>query len=311
MSSVRYAARSALGQFSLEQFINAYWATQHQALIPFIATRLYHTPLSVQHIPYSQDQRLLLYPMAGKRVKWEKNHQEVQRLVQLIKSAAKQWTPLMSAAAKGNLELAQLLVDKEVDVNQATADGRTPLWIAAQKGHLAVVEYLQKAGANIETPDKEGKTPLMIAAKHGHLAVVECLQKAGASLEATDKEGKTPLHLAAQEGHLAVVEYLQEAGANIETPDKYGWTPLMIAKQHDRSAVVQFWKGRRSISSRAYEGKGCLATPSLRSGQGSGQGSFRLAGYNYFKKIVLWPLPSEGIQIKINDEQGILGRGQH
>ena len=88
---VRSAASSALGQFSLQQFMDAYWTTQHQALIPLIAARLYHTPLSVQTIRNSQDQRLVLYPSAGEeRVEWKKTHEEVQRFVQQIKSAAKQ-----------------------------------------------------------------------------------------------------------------------------------------------------------------------------------------------------------------------------
>ena len=86
---VRRAASSALGQFSLQQFMEGYWATQNQALIPLIAPQLYHTPLSVQTIPHSQQQRLILYPTAGAAVKWDKPEQEVQRFVQQIKKAAK------------------------------------------------------------------------------------------------------------------------------------------------------------------------------------------------------------------------------
>ena len=69
--------------------MDAYWATQDQALIPFIATRLYHTPLSVQPIPHSDKQRLILYPTAEAPVKWEQPQQAVQRFVQQIKKAAK------------------------------------------------------------------------------------------------------------------------------------------------------------------------------------------------------------------------------
>ena len=91
---VRRAAREALGQFSLQQFIDIYWATQHQGLkqglIPLIATRLYHTPLSVQTIPHAQEQRLILYPSAGERVVWKRPHEEVQHFVTQIKNAAKQ-----------------------------------------------------------------------------------------------------------------------------------------------------------------------------------------------------------------------------
>ena len=90
---VREAASSALGQFSLQQLMDAYWATQDQALkqglIPLLAPQLYHTPLSVQTIPHSDKQRLILYPTAAKPVEWDKPQQEVQRFVQQIKNAAK------------------------------------------------------------------------------------------------------------------------------------------------------------------------------------------------------------------------------
>ncbi|MCG8341064.1 MAG: HEAT repeat domain-containing protein, partial [Cytophagales bacterium] len=91
---VRRAASSALGEISLQQLIETYWATQNQALIPIIvpliATRLYHTPLMVRTIPNSEEQQLILYPTAGKPVvTWKKPNQEVQRFVQQIKSAAK------------------------------------------------------------------------------------------------------------------------------------------------------------------------------------------------------------------------------
>ena len=93
VSYVREAASSPLGQFSLQQLIASYWATQDQAikqgLIPLIAARLYHTPLLVQNTPHSEDQRLVLYPSAGQRVEWKKPQQEVQRFVQQIQRAAK------------------------------------------------------------------------------------------------------------------------------------------------------------------------------------------------------------------------------
>ena len=69
--------------------MEGYWATQDQALIPLIAPQLYHTPLSVQPIPHSDKQRLILYPTAGQPIPWDKPEQELQRFVQQIKNAAK------------------------------------------------------------------------------------------------------------------------------------------------------------------------------------------------------------------------------
>ena len=110
------AASSALGEISLQQLIETYWATQNQGLkqglIPIIATQLCYTPLLVRTSSKPHHQQIVLYPTAGQHVKWEKPLQEVQNFVTQIQSAVKQYTPLMSAAANGHLEEAQLLVDK-------------------------------------------------------------------------------------------------------------------------------------------------------------------------------------------------------
>ena len=69
--------------------MDAYWATQDQALIPFIAPQLYHTPLLVRNSPKPHHEQLILYPTAGQAVKWDKPQQALQRFVQQIKNAAK------------------------------------------------------------------------------------------------------------------------------------------------------------------------------------------------------------------------------
>jgi hypothetical protein len=92
-SGVRSAANEALGKFSIEQFMDAYWATQNQGLnpgpIPIIATQLYHTPLVVRTSKKQDQKQIVLYPTTGKPITWDKPQQEVQRFVQQIKNAAK------------------------------------------------------------------------------------------------------------------------------------------------------------------------------------------------------------------------------
>ncbi|MCG8339957.1 MAG: NACHT domain-containing protein, partial [Cytophagales bacterium] len=84
---VRSAASEALGEISLQQRIETYWATQKQGLIPIIATQLYHTPLLVRTSLKPHHQQVVLYPTAGQSITWDKPHEEVQRFVQQIKSA--------------------------------------------------------------------------------------------------------------------------------------------------------------------------------------------------------------------------------
>ena len=56
-------------------------------------------------------------------------------------------TPLMKAAATGNLEAAQALVDAGADVNAMNSDGKTAITLAAEKMPNPVIQYLIAHGA--------------------------------------------------------------------------------------------------------------------------------------------------------------------
>jgi HEAT repeat protein len=75
------AALGALEQVSLEQLVNAYWATQREkVLISIIRPRLYQTPLVV--IPSASDSQwcIVLYENAEISKKWDKPRKEIERL---------------------------------------------------------------------------------------------------------------------------------------------------------------------------------------------------------------------------------------
>jgi uncharacterized protein len=57
------------------------------------------------------------------------------------------FTPLHEAAANGNVELAQLLIEKGADINSATTDGKTPLALAIERNQQFTAELLRKHGA--------------------------------------------------------------------------------------------------------------------------------------------------------------------
>jgi uncharacterized protein len=54
----------------------------------------------------------------------------------------KGWSLLMLAAVEGNIEIAQLLIDKGADIAAMNLKGETALTIAQQKNHTAFVELL-------------------------------------------------------------------------------------------------------------------------------------------------------------------------
>ena len=66
-----------------------------------------------------------------------------------------------------SLESAQLLLDKGVDVNEATPDGDNALLVASASGHEAFSNFLLEHGANANAADRNGITALHYAIMNG------------------------------------------------------------------------------------------------------------------------------------------------
>ena len=56
------------------------------------------------------------------------------------------WTALMFAAMRGDVESVKNLVDAKADVDSKTKDGETPLQRAAALEYKEIIEILKKAG---------------------------------------------------------------------------------------------------------------------------------------------------------------------
>jgi ankyrin repeat protein len=177
------------------------------------------------------------------------------------------------AAILGDINLASILLEQGLDINQATYTSKvTALECAAYHGRLEMVQYLLTQGANfngktcyyaihndetkpehfqivkfllaqgvdVNYTQKHGRTLLYYAAAKGHLALVQSLVAGGAVIDKADDNGTTPLAVAAEEGHLPVVVYLAEQSANIALPDVNGIVPLGLAAQFGHLNIVEY-----------------------------------------------------------------------
>ena len=123
----------------------------------------------------------------------------------LNKPNAADESPLMLAAIKGHLELAQLLVKKGADINKA---GWTPLHYAASSGHLPIIALLLENHAYIDAESPNGTTPLMMAAMYGTPAAVNLLLQEGADAKLKNQQGLTAVQFAQQANRLDSVEVI-------------------------------------------------------------------------------------------------------
>ena len=147
-------------------------------------------------------------------------------------------SPLMYAAALGNLESMRLLLEAGADPNAANAFAATPLmWCAGDAGK---VRLLLAKGANVDARSKLGETPLLIAAGYdGTFEAARMMIEKGASVNARDKAGVSVLEDAASSNNIELVRLLLAKGADVNTVDANGFTALMAAAGNgDRNAAM-------------------------------------------------------------------------
>jgi len=123
-------------------------------------------------------------------------------------------TPLLVAAAQGDLEMVSLLVQNKANIREVDGQSRTALHLAASSGHESVVSFLIDRGADINARNKSGSTPLKSAAFAGNEKMVSLLIKKGANVNEQSKWGIKPLAVAITEKHSKVIEILRKAGAS-------------------------------------------------------------------------------------------------
>lgn len=94
----------------------------------------------------------------------------------LAMGAAK-YNALMVAVKKGNLQMAQTLLQYKANPNAKNAGGLTPLMIAAFSNEDMIVSLLLKAGANLALKDDHGKTALILAKENDAKKAIVILEK--------------------------------------------------------------------------------------------------------------------------------------
>jgi ankyrin repeat protein len=115
-------------------------------------------------------------------------------------------TPLMLAAIRGSLPMAQALVKRGASVNRA---GWTPLHYACSGPDNGVAAYLLAQGADINARSENGTTPLMMAARYGNADLVPLLLKAGAEPRAANEQELTAADFAQRSGRDGVARQLR------------------------------------------------------------------------------------------------------
>ncbi|NXK38504.1 ANR16 protein, partial [Piprites chloris] len=153
------------------------------------------------------------------------------------------WTPLMMACTRKNLEVIRSLVEHGANPLLRNKDGWNCFHIASREGHPEVLRYLLDVSPGIwDTESTIGRTPLHTAAMHGCSQVVELLlERCHYQPDSRDKCGVTPFMDAIQNGHLDIARMLLEKHQACPTAtDALGAQALHRAAVTAQDGSIQF-----------------------------------------------------------------------
>lgn len=153
------------------------------------------------------------------------------------------WTPLMMAAERGRVAIAQVLLEYGADPN-ATAEGTqsaTALHFAAIEGHTAMAQLLVHGKAYIDARTLKGFTPLVFAVGEQHELTVRRLLELQASADAEDNLGDTALMCAIRtgQGDTSIVHQLLAADAMVDLRNNRGQTALTVAHEEEHESIAR------------------------------------------------------------------------
>jgi ankyrin repeat protein len=137
-------------------------------------------------------------------------------------------TLLHVASYEGRSEIVEVLVDKfKADVNAIDRNGWTPLHSAAAAGNFEICEILLNRGSFARALTNEGASPLHYLVRSAckdpvlHHRVFRLILEKGANINQQNKFGETPLHQAAQRGRTQWLLYLINNSADVNVPNKF------------------------------------------------------------------------------------------
>lgn len=145
-------------------------------------------------------------------------------------------TMLQIAASKGDMELAEVLVEElgaKIDATGAN-QGMTPLWISCFYGHVNMASYLVDRGADARCRDKGyRRTILHFLNRCRDLESIATLadigRQAGISIEETDRDGNSPLlstFIGWDFSRGLAARWLIQQGANVFAKSRQNWSCL-------------------------------------------------------------------------------------
>ncbi|KYG66260.1 hypothetical protein AZI86_04160 [Bdellovibrio bacteriovorus] len=158
-------------------------------------------------------------------------------------TSKKKHTPVMKAAASGQVQELKSLIAKKSNLNTKDKNGNTALFFAISNDHTEAAKILIEGGAELTNFNENGDSALVTAVSFNNTTLIELiLKKKPALLNLINPDKQTPLMKAAEVGSVETVRLLVSAGADLKARDKFNRTAYDIAKESQNNESLEFLK---------------------------------------------------------------------
>ena len=143
--------------------------------------------------------------------------------------------PLHWAAAFGQTEAAEVLLDAGCDVDSLNGGLNSALLIAAAMGHAEIVYLLVNRGADVYLRNLKDFDCMYMAVLFGGFSgdlhdEIALMKRKGLDVNQRDASGATPLHACANRSVARPIQVLVDCGADVNLKhERSGLTPLQIS----------------------------------------------------------------------------------
>ncbi|KAI9927582.1 hypothetical protein AWENTII_006412 [Aspergillus wentii] len=149
-------------------------------------------------------------------------------------------TPLHAAAKDSRMEMAKMLLASGASIDEVSSDGMTALDHAISRQDTEMTVFLLDSGAKPESSSTP-ETAIQIALRYRNMEVVKALIAAGADVNTQSLEMSSPLHIAVHMRGLSVVQMLVQAGADVNATDPLlGITPFHLAVSKGMADIAHY-----------------------------------------------------------------------
>jgi hypothetical protein len=148
-------------------------------------------------------------------------------------------SPIYLAAEHNDDATIRKLTASGTPADSALANNRTALHAAAAGGNLQATQALLDAGANPGFKDDRGDTPLMMASARGFTTIVQAMLQKNPAIDEQNNSGKTALEFAVEHNFPEVAKLLVAKGAKIDIVDEQGRSAKSLAEANGMLPILQ------------------------------------------------------------------------